>query len=184
MKIFPLTKKTERPKDLTMWTSKSTLFWESKSKKQKLKHVSFTPYPRTLFLWEYDIDNNSKCSVCFLRTTHTSKMQTSGCGSCMLSGRKTQAVTCSWRALHSSCTWLVSLAGLTKSAIDQREVKVVPGLVLFETKSLFGQTGMPTLPRKKWLTVFSQVQGTEPSPRGKKEGSNGRRKGGREGGGR
>lgn len=78
----------------------------------------------------------------------------------------------------------MSLAGLTKSAIDQREVKVVPGLVLFETKSLFGQTGMPTLPRKKWLTVFSQVQGTEPSPRGKKEGSNGRRKGGREGGGR
>lgn len=76
----------------------------------------------------------------------------------------------------------MSLAGLTKSAIDQREVKVVPGLVLFETKSLFGQTGMPTLPRKKWLTVFSQVQGTEPSPRGKnKEAMVGGKEGEREG---
>lgn len=76
----------------------------------------------------------------------------------------------------------MSLASLTKSAIDQREVKVVPRLVLFKTKSLFGQTGMPTLPRKKWLTVFSQVQRTKSSPRGKKKGSNGRRKEGREGG--
>lgn len=76
----------------------------------------------------------------------------------------------------------MSLASLTKSAIDQREVKVVPRLVLFKTKSLFGQTGMPTLPRKKWLTVFSQVQRTKSSPRGKKkEAMVGGKKGEREG---
>lgn len=97
------------------------------------------------------------------------------------------------REENSSCHLLVkgsafllhmtSVISQPKSAVDQREVKVVPGLVLFETKSLFRQSGMPTLPRKKWLTVFSQVQRTEPSPRGKnKEVMVGRKEREREGG--
>jgi hypothetical protein len=83
---------------------------------------------------------------------------------------ETQGDTCLWRTQPSSSTWLLSLASPPiprNSAIDQRRIKVMHVPVVFGTKSLFGHTGMPTLPRKKCLSAFSQLQRTEPFPRRK-----------------